>query len=433
MNLHAQCQQQLLQDFPQGKALLLGLSGGLDSMVLLHLLAKVCRENNAFSLRAIHIHHGLSPNADAWLAHCAKECANLGVPFRAEKVTLDKNGNIEAKARQARYQAVAKQMSAQEIFVTAHHQDDQVETFFLALKRGSGLKGLSAMARFSTLNGVNIYRPLLNFGRASLENYARAENLSWVNDESNEDLHYERNFLRHGVLPILHSRWTHFAQAVCRSAQLCAEQEELISELLQEKFQHLIKPSGQLNLKDFAHYSPAQQNALLRLWFKKLAQPMPSQKQLHQLKQDVIFAKPDRKPQFQLAQKILRRYQDDLYLTPIYQDVSQFQKNLKVGQKLILPDNLGEVLLQEEGEMWHFFWQGEQGFVQKTTLKQKVLPTLGFHYQGKILLPNGQHESLKKYWQKLQVPPWQRKRIPLIFIKGELYSVLVNDKSSPIR
>ena len=225
-------QNQFLQQLPeQQHNYLIAFSGGLDSSALL-LLFKQAQAQRNLHLRAIHIHHNLSPNADFWAAHCAQLCQQLKIPLIIERVQIQGDKGLEANAREARYQAIARHIQPNEWLATAHHQQDQTETFLLALKRGSGVQGLSAMASQSQLFGLSIFRPLLGFSRQQLQQFVQQQGIQWIEDESNQDSRYERNFLRNQVLPLLRERWPHFDQAVQRSAQHCAEQQALLEELL---------------------------------------------------------------------------------------------------------------------------------------------------------------------------------------------------------
>ncbi|MDD7425402.1 MAG: tRNA lysidine(34) synthetase TilS, partial [[Actinobacillus] rossii] len=166
---------------------LIAFSGGLDSTALLSLFAKSREIQPHLQLRAIHIHHGLSSNADQWLEHCQHICRQFNIPLITRKVQVNNNNGIEQGAREARYQAIFEERLPNEVVATAHHLQDQTETFFLALKRSSGVKGLSAMQIESELFGMQIFRPLLNDKKEDLETYLRAEKLAWIEDESNVD------------------------------------------------------------------------------------------------------------------------------------------------------------------------------------------------------------------------------------------------------
>ena len=223
----------MAQTLQSHRHFLVSFSGGLDSSVLLYRLVRWREQDPTVQLRAMHIHHGLSANADDWVAHCRQICQQWQVPLLVERVALADEGlGIEAHARQARYQAFRSALMPGEVLVTAQHLDDQCETFLLALKRGSGPTGLSAMAGESDFAGTKLLRPLLNESRDSLHRWAIAHQLSWIEDESNQDDAYDRNFLRLRIVPLLNARWPHFAEAVARSANLCGEQEQLLDEML---------------------------------------------------------------------------------------------------------------------------------------------------------------------------------------------------------
>lgn len=231
------------------RQILVAFSGGLDSTVLLHQLVQWREQQPDVTLRAIHIHHGLSSHADSWVTHCEAVCQQWQVPLVVRRVQLQDEGlGIEAQARQARYAAFAQALHPGEVLVTAQHLDDQCETFLLALKRGSGPAGLSAMGERSSFAGTQLIRPLLGETRAALEQWAKRYALRWIEDESNQDDVYDRNFLRLRVLPLLQQRWPHFAEATARSAALCAEQERLLDELLAEDLAGCITADGALQL-----------------------------------------------------------------------------------------------------------------------------------------------------------------------------------------
>ena len=404
------------------KNILIAFSGGLDSTALLSLFAKLRKNQPHLTLRAIHIHHGLSPNANGWVAHCEEICHQFNIPLIVEKVSVNTQNGIEAGAREARYQAIAKHIKINEILATAHHLNDQTETFLLALKRGSGLQGLSAMQKENITFGLPILRPLLSFSRKQLEQYVRVQNLAWIEDESNLDNQYDRNFLRNEILPTIRKRWQHFDQAVQRSAQHCGEQQQLINELLEEDFQKNFSESDRtFNIAYFAQYSQLKQKALLRLWLNYLEIPMPSTVQLTQLIQDVIFSKQDANPQFVIADKVIRRYQNKLFITNKFADLSHIILQLTLDQKLALPDGLGEILAQQKNNKIYIKWQ--QYEIDLPFTEQPI--EIRFSYSGKVKLHSkAMNQDIKKIWQQLNVPPWQRKRIPLIFYGNQLKSAV---------
>ncbi|TCP97705.1 tRNA(Ile)-lysidine synthase [Cricetibacter osteomyelitidis] len=426
MPLITQIQQQIQQFYSSKQAFLIALSGGLDSMALLSLFVKLREKQPHFSLRAIHIHHGLSANANQWATHCQQYCEQLAVPLIVEKVKINTTNGIEAGAREARYSAIQKHLQKNEVLVTAHHQNDQTETFLLALKRGSGVQGLSAMAVQSVVYNVSVFRPLLSVSRSQLEDYAVAEKLTWVNDESNENSYYDRNFLRNVVLPQLRERWPYFDQAVSRTATHCAEQQRLLNELLQQEFRQIYdKTHRTLTIAQFSDYSTAKQKALLRLWLAEQQLLMPSAVQLERVLTDVIQAKNDRNPQFQLGGQIIRRYQQKLYLVKQFADLKEISIPLEWNKKIVLPDNLGSFILNKTSEKITALWQSPQGDLVSELPPAEQPMSVRFSYSGKVrLTEKSVNKDIKKIWQDLAVPPWQRQRIPLIFYGERLQSAV---------
>lgn len=386
------------------RQLLVGFSGGLDSTVLLHRL-KLWRDREPdVQLRAIHIHHGLSAHADAWVAHCEALCAAWAIPFIAERVTLQDEGlGIEAQARKARYAAFASVIKPGEALVTAQHQDDQCETFLLALKRGSGPAGLSGMPARAEFAGTTLLRPLLGETRASLEAWAREHQLSWIEDESNQDDSYDRNFLRLRVLPLLSERWPHFADATARSAMLCAEQEALLDELLSEELAELVSEDGALAIAPLEAMSPMRRAALLRRWLATHRAAMPSRAMLSRIWDEVAQSREDASPCVHLNGFDVRRYKGKLWWiksTPSFTDVVLNWSSPELP--LILPCDAGRVSLVPSGHV-RLPNSGEQ-----VTVRFKAGGML--HIVGR----NG-GRKLKKIWQECNVPPWLRDTTPLLF------------------
>ena len=296
------------------QSILVAFSGGLDSTVLLHQLVQWRAQHPEVALRAIHIHHGLSPHADSWVQHCESVCMQWQVPLVVERVHLEDDGlGIEAQARRARYQAFAQTLLPGEVLMTAQHLDDQCETFLLALKRGSGPAGLSAMGENSPFAGTQLIRPLLAQTREALEAWARQHELCWIEDESNQDDTYDRNFLRLRVVPQLNARWPHFSEAVARSASLCGEQEQLLDELLAEDLAKLVADDGSLAIDALASMSAPRRAALLRRWLAGHSAPMPSREMPERIWREVALAREDAFPCLRLGDFSVRRYQQRLW------------------------------------------------------------------------------------------------------------------------
>ncbi|RAU31014.1 tRNA lysidine(34) synthetase TilS [Enterobacter sp. ECC-175] len=391
------------------RQLLVGFSGGLDSTVLLHRL-KLWRDANPdVQLRAIHIHHGLSPHADAWAAHCEALCAGWKIPLVITRVTLREEGlGVEAQARKARYAAFADTLRAGEALVTAQHLDDQCETFLLALKRGSGPAGLSAMPARADFAGAHLIRPLLGETRASLEAWAQEHDLRWIEDESNQDDGYDRNFLRLKILPLLTARWAHFAEATSRSAALCAEQEGLLDELLGEELAKLTSADGALAIAPLEDVSAARRAALLRRWLASHHAPMPSRAMLVRIWDEVAQAREDAEPRVHLSGYEVRRYKGRLWwigATPSLADTVLSWAD--TNDALVLPGRAGHVCLAPSGN------------VRLPRADEAV--TVRFKAGGMLhIVGRNGGRKLKKIWQELNVPPWRRDTTPLLFYNETL-------------
>lgn len=255
----------------------IAFSGGLDSTVLLHLLAYLAKHHSLPALSAIHVHHGLQAAADAWPAHCQSVCDALGVPLHVMRVMVQPGASLERAAREARYAAFMSLTEADDVLLTAQHRDDQAETLLFRLMRGAGARGLSAMPAQRPLGQGTLLRPLLDATRAELEAYARAHQLHWIEDPSNEDRQFSRNYLRHQVLPLLTARWPQAQANMARSAAHLREAQGLLDELAQLDLAQAATPSGfpwlalpSLELAPLANLSAARQRNALSHWLAPL-------------------------------------------------------------------------------------------------------------------------------------------------------------------
>ncbi|MGF6161762.1 tRNA(Ile)-lysidine synthase [Pseudomonas sp. 2725] len=255
----------------------IAFSGGLDSTVLLHLLATLSKTESLPALNAIHVHHGLQAVADTWPEHCRAVCAALGVPLQVVRVQVQPGASLERAARDARYHAFTEALQANEVLLTAQHRDDQAETLLFRLLRGAGVRGLSGMPRQRPLGKGHLLRPMLDVTRAELEAYASAHDLSWIEDPSNQDLQYSRNYLRHQVLPVLIQRWPQAVATMARSATHLNEAQGLLEELADMDLREASSASEfawlglrSLELAPLAHLSDARQRNALSHWLEPL-------------------------------------------------------------------------------------------------------------------------------------------------------------------
>ncbi len=395
--------------------IVLAFSGGVDSRVLLHLLAHYQRSHPELKCIAVHVHHGLSNEADNWAQLCSQWCRSYGIDISIERVKLNLGSQIstEQEARDKRYQVLGNYIEKGDVLLTGQHANDQVETFLLALKRGSGPKGLSSMAERAPFRQGLLVRPLLSITQDQIHQYAQDENLKWVEDTSNSDTSFDRNFLRHQIVPALTSRWPGIEKSVLRSAKLCADQESLLDQLLQEKLDELVDANSGISISKLSQQSELARNQLLRMWLGQHNCLMPSAKQLSLIWTEVALSKTDASPKLQLVSGVIRRFKGALYCTCHHEDVSQWTSVIRLGETITLPDHLGEV-----------------GFIRTTLPSTMGLRAprpnekvwIGFEPEGLIAHPTnrGHKRKLKKLFQEYSVPSWLRKRTPIIMYDDKL-------------
>jgi len=414
------------------KNILIAYSGGVDSQVLLHCLASLKKQKRLVSeLSVCHVDHGLSVNTLQWQAFAKEQCQQFNLPLKIISVNVQAKAqkSLEALARDARYDALKSVSNSGDLIVTGHHSDDQAETYLLALKRGSGLKGLSAMQNEMPLGKQLLVRPLLNISRKDIEAYAIEHQLTWIEDESNTDERFDRNFLRHQILPKLNSRWPSFNKTIARSAVHSFEAQQLLNELAQQDLITCQTSPITLSTLQLNKLSEPRVKNLLRYFLANQNVLMPSNQQLQQICQQ-LNADTDKSPVIQLDNCCLRRYRDELYLTDIFQDISAWQQEIDVSTLLenglmaiVLPDGLGTLNLSANtfDEKSSSKWQVT---IKKPLTNQKV--TIGFAHQNPKCLPDYRQHSraLKKVLQELAIPTWQRKRLPFIFYDNELVAVV---------
>lgn len=391
----------------------IALSGGLDSMVLLHAMASL---KLAMPVMAVHVNHQISSNADSWQQHCALFCESLQIPFYAEKVAVIRAGRgLEDAAREARLGVFERNLQPGDVLLTAHHADDQAETLFLRLMRGAGPRGLAAMARLRALGAGQLCRPLLAFSRAELRAYAEAQHLSWVEDESNLDSQYDRNFIRHKAVPILQERWPQLSRRLQQTAELCALSEELLTELAAEDLAAAdvrAERAGQsMSLAVLQQWSIARRHNLLRHWLREQGLDLPEQSHLAQFEQQIMAGREDAEVNLTWGKLALHRYRERLYLLPRSNDAVEAQEPCRFGL-LKVPCQIS--LGQAGSLIFEYFNQVPDG-----SCLQVNLPSLSLRWRkgGERCQPAGRSHSqtLKKLLQEYGLEPWWRDQLPLVF------------------
>lgn len=415
----------LLQACPelrQVSRIVVGYSGGMDSTVLLHLLHEA-RAQGALTapVHALHINHALQPDASRWQEHCQHVCASLGLPLRTERVQVDPltGESLEECARNARHAVFASILQPGEVLVLAHHRDDQVETVLFRLLRGSGAAGLAGMPRRRTCGSGLLFRPLLGCSRADLLVYARDHDLAWIEDASNQDLRFDRNFLRATVLPLLRQRWPGLGGAVERSARLSGEVAHLLDALAAIDFSAAVgSQPGQLRIDALQKLDEARQRNLLRFWLQRLhvehGFAVPTHQVLQRIVSEVLAAAPDAEPLLSWGNDAsaveLRRHRNLLH---VFAPLPALTASLhwSIDKVLALPGPLGSLELQSVTG---------PGLPRNRLAEMRVC----FRSGGEQVKPAGRPtRPLKKILQDAGIPPWLRERIPLLYVRDELVAV----------
>ena len=279
--------------------LVVGYSGGVDSHALLHYLA--AHRAQLPPLLAVHIQHGLHPDSPQWSLHCEAVCGALNIDFVSIPVQLEDIAaqGLEAAARTARYAAFSTLLAAGDMLLTAQHQQDQAETVLLQLLRGGGVKGLAAMPTAMPLGAGTLCRPLLLLSQSDIMVYAKQHKLTWIEDPSNADSRWDRNYLRQQVMPLLQNRWPAMGDTLSRSAAHCAEASDLLATLAAQDMTVMgcDKASETLPIADLLALPLSQCKNVLRHWFMWRSLPTPSAVQLEQIIETVWEAPENQSPE----------------------------------------------------------------------------------------------------------------------------------------
>lgn len=405
-----------LEQLEAAPQILVGFSGGLDSTVLLHLLCELLPPER---ITAVHIHHGLSENADDWQQHAKALCQSLGVRLISESVVINEAGaGLESAARDARYTVFEKQLVKNGVLLLGHHADDQVETVLFRLLRGSGARGLSGIPQTRAVGTGHLIRPLLNKPKSSLQAYALSRQLCWIEDESNQQQQFDRNYLRNTVIPKLAQRWPGYVQGVMRSAEQSGQADQLADSVARADLAlldpRLERGGWSLDLTQMVELEPLRQKNLLRYWPEIYGLAALGQTFIDEVISSLLSAREDSEPKVLRADLQLCRYRQRLYLL-------RRSGRAKADLGLCL------------------FWSGDEPLVLPDGNLLIAEPTLGeglrlnnverlevrFRQGGERCKPLGREHSssLKKLLQEYGLEPWWRERVPLFYLDQHLVAV----------
>lgn len=394
------------------RRIVLGLSGGVDSVVLLHLLRRGLGLPPS-RLSALHVNHGLSPHARSWEGFCRQYCKSLGLRLQVARVTVKHGNSTEAAARSARYDAFSR--CGAPVVALAHNRDDQAETVLLQLLRGSGPRGLSAMPALRTAAGDwMLWRPLLDSTRHAILDYARSHNLQWVEDESNRDRSYLRNFLRHDVLPLLGSRQPGVIANLARAARLQAEASEMMDVLAETDWGADIR-SGALPVEKLAGLPAARARNLLRYFLRCQGAVMPASDRLEELLRQALHAKADARISIVLERHALHRFQGRLHLVRLLPALDPtFRVDWTARAAQPLPQWGGVLRLERrKGEGLAMHWLESPGWTIRVRQGGEAIR----------LAKKGARRTLRNLMQEAAIPPWMRDRWPLLYLRSTLVAV----------
>lgn len=411
-NLIELLQRHLHSFVTPGDRLTVALSGGVDSVVLLDILAKLSTAIG-FHLSAVHVNHGISQHADQWSHFCQKLCKEFVIPLSIFRVQVHKQAqqSLEAAARDARYQAFTRVKT--DYIVLAQHQDDQAETLLLQMLRGAGIKGLSAMpgVRFLTGTSIRLLRPLLNIPRITLLHYAQTSNLSWVDDESNINTDFDRNYLRHQVLPVIEARYPAYRKTLARTCHHLGEAALLLDELAQADGEQAIIHHTLL-LEKLRSLSSARAKNLLRYFLAQKMCYLPSTAKLNELLRQICIITSDNHLSFRFENMEIRCFQGAIECLPV---ASAARKQFTIpwnGEKQLFIKSLQGTLV---------FTKKLGTGIDLQKLSQQVV-TIRTRMGGEKFQPDAARprRSLKKIFQEAALPPWKRNTLPLLFCADTL-------------
>ena len=425
MSFHKRFQTSLesLTTLSDGIKYVIAYSGGVDSLVLLH-----CFKQTGLDVRAVHIHHGLQDDADDWVTHCQSTCKQLDVLLDVFYVDAKQKPGTspEESARNARYQALQNNLKTGEYLVTAQHLNDQAETLLLQLFRTASSAGLSAMPALRQF-GKNVHiRPLLPFSRREIEDYAKENDLCWIEDPSNQDIAYDRNYLRKKIVPLLEARWPELTKQLSTVASLQSNNLQVLEDMAaidlanalttqKEPFRYYVHEIVSIvSLARLKQLSPPRLLNLLRYWIIVSLEKQPTRNLLEEIEKSLINAQQDAKAEIVFSGYAFRRFQDNLYLLKI-NDGLKVQDDLdwNPSTPLTLPDL--NIQLKSITSV--------SGGLTKNLLDESL--KIRFRKGGEKFHPSGRRhsQSLKKLLQEANIPPWERDVIPLVYFGDELIAV----------
>lgn len=400
----------IVEKLSRYERIFLAYSGGLDSSVLLNLLNShpALREK----LTAVHINHQLSTHANDWQEHCQTQCERLKVNYISEKVVIESRKNLEETARLKRYQVLKGLAKAGDVIVTAHHQRDEVESILLNLFRGSGIEGLAPIALERPFYQATLMRPLLEVEKTELERYAKEEEVHFINDESNLDNNFRRNFLRNKLLPAIKEKWPNVEKSIIKTRKNLQEATQLLESEEQNHLTHYKNSDNGLSIA-IKELPIERRKRVLRLWLNKLGVKPLNSRQLAQAASELLTSRDDNKATLISSSYQIRQYKKHLYLLP-----KSMSKKKTIEKPFVLCKSMQTQIKLEAGSLTL-----TPSLNGKLSYPDGASFAIRYRQGGERIKINGLHKKLKALFAELSIPPWQRDKIPLLYINNELAAV----------
>lgn len=393
-----------LERLPTPQKYWVGFSGGADSTALLQALHE-CRHELPASIHAIHFHHGLQEDADSWQEHCLSFCRERDIPYMSEKLVIEPAGGSsqEEEGRNSRYRAVARILGHEEMYLTAHHAEDQAETLFLNLLRGSGVEGLAGIPALRSLENGWVARPLLENHRADLERFLTERGLEWLTDPSNEDTTFDRNYLRQELFPVLEKRWPGLVNRLTRTARNARVTANAMAVFIENQSGDLIQDKLKMPMHKLLELDSEMQPLILRQWLRRHEIPVLPESRLREFLEQLFMSMEPSEAEVQWGDWMIKRYQHDLWLHRRKPFLGCQETKWEQGMELDLGPDSGCLRLI-----------GNTTTIPKGWLIREREP--GDRIR---LVEQGPSQKIKHFFQLTSIPPWLRSGIPVMEWDGE--------------
>lgn len=411
---------QTLESLPAVNSYIVGFSGGADSTALLHAMSRI-RTRLGVPVSAVHVNHGIHPDADTWQRQCEVFCHDLDIDLLCRRVALthDSGKGLEAEARHLRYETISGLLEPGGCLLTAHHADDQAETVLLNLMRGSGVDGLTAMPESRPLGRGFLQRPLLHFRNSALKDYLHENNIEWTEDPSNKHLNHDRNFVRHEVIPLLEQRWPEVNQRLLLTLDAMADARHLLEALADDYLELNLQHPYVLEITRECLASPQLTRLVIRRWIKQSGATGISAYKLDTFCEQLLLSGSDHNVAVELGGWLLRWYKYRLWLQEGSEIPPCPEAEWPAGEAEIdLGNDIGQLALEAGGASSSRPGQP----AGKPQISGLSVGGRG-NTQGPAIKLGNHHKSLKNYFQTAEIPPWLRNSIPLCKLEDEIVSI----------